>query len=271
LKNILITGSLGFIGQNMVNKLKDEFQITTFDNKVHSGIGSLNGFTHVIHLGAISNTLEKDIDKILRNNYDFSVWLLEECALKGINLQFASSAGVYGNGSEFSQTSPVDPLSPYAWSKYLFERYYEKNKHSYLKDFNVQIFRYFNVFGRYEDHKGNQSSPFHKFKKDLTEKGYVTLFKDSQFIKRDFVSVDTVVDVHRKFLDIQESGVWNIGTGTAHSFEDVARFVGATDETIRYIDMPDTLKNQYQYFTLADTSKLKRYYKFNEDFNKWHF
>lgn len=271
MKKILITGSLGFIGQNMVNEFKNDYDITTFDTKVHTDYGSLDGYTHVIHLGGISNTAEKDIDKILKNNYEFSVRLLEECSLKGINLQFASSASVYGNGDEFKETSKVNPLSPYAWSKYLFERYYDNYKHSYLKDFNVQIFRYFNVYGPHEDHKGNQSSPFHKFKQDLEKNGFVVLFKGSEYIKRDFINVKTVIDIHRRFLDIQESGIWNVGTGNAYSFEDVAFSIGATRSSIKYIDMPDNLKSQYQYFTKADTTKLKRYYDINEDISQWNF
>jgi len=271
MKKILITGSLGFIGQNMVNEFKDEFDITTFDTKTQSYIGSIDEFTHVIHLGGISNAAEKDVEKVLKNNFDFSVKLLEECNLKGINLQFASSASVYGNGEEFKETSIVNPLSPYAWSKYLFERYYKTYKPAFFKDFNVQIFRYFNVYGPHEDHKGNQSSPFHKFKQDLANKGFVTLYKGSEYIKRDFINVKTVIDIHRKFLDIPESGIWNVGTGNAYSFEDVAFSIGATKSSLKYIDMPDELKKQYQFFTKADTTKLKRYYNINEDISQWNF
>lgn len=268
---ILVTGSLGFIGKNLVVELYKDYDIVTYDTKTHNDFPKLDGITTVIHLGGISNTLEKDINKILKNNFDFSVRLLEECNIRRINLQFASSASVYGDGTEFKETSLLNPLSPYAWSKYLFERYYENNKHSYLKDFNVQIFRYFNVFGPGEEHKGNQSSPFHKFKNDLETKGYITLFKDSQYYKRDFINVESIVNIHKTFLNVQESGIWNAGSGRALSFREVASIVGADEGSIRYIDMPYELKKQYQFFTKANTTKLKRYYNIDEDINKWDF
>ena len=121
---ILVTGHKGFIGSNMVKELRDH-DVDTYDwDGVVPGVMD---YDWVIHMGAISSTTETDIEKVLTQNLDFSIALYDQCKRFGVNFQYSSSASVYGRGTEFNEESPVDPRTPYAWSKYLFERYVEKN------------------------------------------------------------------------------------------------------------------------------------------------
>jgi ADP-L-glycero-D-manno-heptose 6-epimerase len=165
---------------------------------------------------------------------------------------------VYGLNTDFREDAPVDPRSPYAWSKYLFDRNAGSQKFDGIR---VQGFRYFNVFGPHEDHKGNQASPYHKFEKQAQETGVIKLFEGSENYLRDFVPVETVIDVHKKFLTVNESGLWNVGTGQATSFEAVARTIADKyNARIEYIPMPEDVKAQYQKYTCADVTKLRKYY-----------
>lgn len=253
---ILITGYRGFIGQNMVNALSVDHDLVLHEWGDKKPV--LKGFHWVIHLGAISSTTETDVDKVMRQNYDFSCWLIQQCWFWKVNLQYASSASVYGTRQNFSEDAPVDPRSPYAWSKYLFDRY------AFSKDWvgiNVQGFRYFNVYGPHEDHKGNQSSPHHKFEKQARETGVIKLFENSDQYLRDFVPVETVVDVHKTFFNVRESGIWNVGTGHPQSFQKVAEDIAKEyNAVIEYMPMPENVKGQYQAYTCADTTKLKKHY-----------
>jgi len=252
---ILITGYRGFIGQNMVNCLQDH-DLGLFE--WGDPTPNVKGLDWVVHLGAISATTERDVEKVMRQNYDFSCWLLQECRLYGVNFQYSSSASVYGTNQEFSEDSPANPQSPYAWSKYLFDRYAKNHYSSSL----VQGFRYFNVHGPHEEHKGNQSSPHHKFEQQARETGVIKLFENSDQYLRDFVPVETVIDVHKTFFNVRESGIWNVGTGRPQSFQLVAEAIAKEyNAVIEYIPMPENVKGQYQAYTCADTSKLKKHYK----------
>jgi ADP-L-glycero-D-manno-heptose 6-epimerase len=112
------------------------------------------------------------------------------------------------------------------------------------------------VYGKFEDHKGDQASPYSKFRKQA-ETGTIKLFEGSSNFRRDFVPVETVIDVHKKFFDITESGVWNVGTGVAKSFEDVAQQIASeTGAKIEEIPMPEHLRGGYQTYTRADLTKL---------------
>jgi ADP-L-glycero-D-manno-heptose 6-epimerase len=206
----------------------------------------------VVHIGAISSTTERNVEKVLTQNYDFSCQLFDQCKTFGVNMQYASSASVYGLISTFREDALVDPRTPYAWSKYLFERYHAKHQGGNI----VQGFRYFNVCGpEGEEHKGNQASPFFQFKKQAEETGKIKVFENSEQYCRDFVHVSEVVETHNKFFNIKESGVWNIGTGKTMSFLDVAKTFNVPIETI---PMPEILKNNYQAYTCADTTKLRK-------------
>ena len=252
---ILITGYKGFIGQNMVNALKDEHELTLFE--WGDELPEFAGHDWCIHLGAISSTTENDIHKILIQNYDFSRYVINACNDNNVHLQYASSASIYGRYLKFTENSSPDPLSPYAWSKYLFERYVYGFKDKW--HIRVQGFRYFNVHGPFEDHKGDQASPHHKFEKQAKETGVIKIFKGSASFLRDFVPVERVVDVHKKFFNIEESGVWNIGTGIATSFETVAKRIAEKyNAKIEYIPMPLHISTQYQKLTIANLEKLNK-------------
>lgn len=205
----------------------------------------------VIHMGAISSTTETDVDKVLRQNLDFSIQLYNACKMYGVRMQYSSSASVYGFGKEFKETSPVDPRTPYAWSKYLFERHVANHPSKYT----IQGFRYFNVYGPGEEHKGTQASPFTQFKRQAETNGIITVFEGSENYRRDFIHVDDVIDAHVKFMSLDNSGVWNVGTGTTQSFLDVALKYGVP---IRTIPMPETLKHSYQEYTCADMTSFKK-------------
>ena len=253
---ILVTGYKGFIGQNMVNALKDEHELSLFE--WGDDLPNFNGLDWCIHLGAISSTTETNVDKILSQNYDFSRLIINRCQEHNVNLQYASSASVYGNTTEvFTETAPPSPQSPYAWSKYLFERYVEGFASKWT--INVQGFRYFNVYGLHEDHKGDQASPYHKFEKQARETRVIKLFEGSDKFCRDFVPVERVIDIHKQFMNIKETGVWNVGTGVATSFESVAQEIAKKyNATIEYIPMPENIAKQYQKYTCADIKKLQQ-------------
>ena len=248
---ILVTGHKGFIGQNMVNALKDKHEISTYEYGNQYPI--LDGLDWVIHLGAESSTTEQDIRKITVQNIESSIYLYEDCIDRGINFQFASSASVYGLESGFKESCPVDPQNHYARSKVLFEEYVKYRKAPII----TQIFRYFNVYGNYEDHKKDQASPYTKFRKQAKETGKIKLFKNSEYYYRDFIHVDKIVEYHQKFFDVKESGIWNMGTGREKSFYEVATEIcKETGATIEWIEMPKILKGNYQDFTRANTVKL---------------
>lgn len=253
--NILITGYKGFIGQNMVNVLIPDHTLYNFE--WGDDLPDIEKVDLVIHLGAISSTTETDVEKVLNQNYDFSCWLLGECQKYSKHFQFSSSASVYGLDNEFSETSPPKPASPYAWSKYLFERYIQQREDHWR--IPIQGFRYFNVHGPHEDHKGDQASPYHKFTQQAKETGVIKLFENSDQYKRDFVPVSRVVDIHQQFFNVKESGIWNIGLGRAKSFQEVAEEVAAQHNArIEYIPMPENIAKQYQKYTCADLAKLNR-------------
>jgi ADP-L-glycero-D-manno-heptose 6-epimerase len=247
--NILLTGHKGFIGSHLLKALEKEGH---FVDVYEWGqiLPSIMEQDWVIHVGAISATTEKDIEKVLSQNLDFSIQLYNSCKTYGVNFQYASSASVYGMNQEFTEESPVDPRTPYAWSKYLFERHVRRHP----SGSTVQGFRYFNVYGSGEEHKGSQASPWTQFAKQYKETGKVKLFTGSETMLRDFVPVEQVVKTHLDFLKVKESGVWNVGTGTTKSFLDVAKSV-APESSFEFVPMPEILKNSYQYYTCADMSK----------------
>lgn len=250
---ILLTGHKGFIGSHLLTALENEgHSVDTFDWQ-DGNIPGIMDKDWVIHTGAISSTTERDIEKIMRQNVDFTVELYRVCKTFGVNFQYSSSASLYGFGSDFKEDSPVDPKTPYAWSKYLTERYIQRHEMGSV----AQVFRYFNVYGpKGEEHKGSQASPYAQFTKQAKETGVIKLFENSENYKRDFIHVDDVVKYHLDFLKSNKSGIFNIGTGTTKSFLEVAQEIANTyGARIEYIPMPEILKDSYQKYTCADMSK----------------
>ncbi len=160
---------------------------------------------------------------------------------------------MYGLNREFTEESPLDPRTPYAWSKYLFERHVRRHSAGSI----TQGFRYFNVYGSGEEHKGNQASPQTQFTKQAKDTGKIKVFHNSDKYRRDFIPVESVIQYHLKFLECKASGVFNIGTGETKSFLDVAEEIADNYKAeIVEISMPDNLKNSYQEYTCADMSKV---------------
>lgn len=255
---ILLTGNKGFIGKNLERRLRLSHQLITYDWKDAPGFENLplsSDLDWVIHTGAISSTTETDTKKITEQNIQFTTDLFDYCVANNINFQYSSSASVYGtNAAEFSESSPCAPANLYAESKLITEQYMTDLSPDNIK---WQIFRYFNVFGDDEDHKGNQASPYFKFKKQAREQGVIELFEHSEQYLRDFVPVELITDIHVKMLRSTESGIWNLGTGIATSFQTVAESIAnAYGAAIRYIPMPLNLKDHYQKYTCADITKI---------------
>jgi ADP-L-glycero-D-manno-heptose 6-epimerase len=258
MSKVLVTGSEGFIGQNVCQYLHNQGHEVSGWEYVPNTIPDPSHFDWVIHLGAISSTTEKNVDLILDQNFEFSMRLMQACDMMGVNMQYASSASVYGSLTEFNETSPVLPQSPYAWSKYLFDRFVTQH----LEDFQVIIqgFRYFNVYGQGEEHKGNQASPVSKFTKQAQETGVIKLFENSDNYVRDFVCVDDICKVHEQMFAADTSGVFNVGTGSTTSFQEIANLVANKyNARIEYVPMPNELISQYQKYTCADITKLSKH------------
>lgn len=244
---VLITGHKGFIGRNMMAAFPDAIGYEWGDGDI-----CFDGVTAVIHLGAISSTACNDWDLLKQQNVDFSKQLLDECAKRKMHFQFASSASVYGvDAQSFCERDTVQPANLYAKSKRAVEKYILS------KDWPmpVQAFRYFNVHGKYEDHK-DQPSPHSLFARQAKQSGVITLFEKSQEYKRDFISVKNVVNIHKKFLQKSESGIFNVGSGKATSFYDVAHSIASsTGAMVKEVPMPNNMAKTYQKFTKADMVK----------------
>jgi ADP-L-glycero-D-manno-heptose 6-epimerase len=250
---ILLTGYKGFIGSHLHNRLQQEgHEVDVFE--WGEFLPKVNLYEWVIHVGAISSTTEKDVEKIMRQNVNFTISLYELCKSLNVNFQYSSSASVYGLNKIFEETSPVDPRTPYAWSKYFCENYILNNP----GQITTQLFRYFNVYGpEGEEHKGNQASPFCQFTKQAQDTGVIKLFENSENYHRDFIHVSEVAHYHIKFLTDKRSGVFNIGRGKTMSFLDVAKQIAEKyDARIETIPMPEILKSSYQEYTCADMRKI---------------
>lgn len=299
---IVVTGGCGFIGSNLVHGLNrrgiedilvvDDLSCSEkFVNILDCGIsdyrdyrdfkaeianGAPGGIEAVFHLGACSDTMEQDGQYMMRVNYEYSRDLFEYCAATGVPYIYASSASVYGAGPRFGESPENEAaLNIYAYSKLLFDRYFRKRRDSI--DSQVVGLRYFNVYGPREQHKGRMASVAYHFYNQLRENRRIKLFRGSGGYgdgeqRRDFLWVGDAVDVNLFFLDNPEkSGIFNLGTGEARSFNDMARSVvtaidgtsaGIDDltraETIQYIPFPRDLEGKYQSYTQADVAALRQ-------------
>lgn len=290
---IVVTGGSGFIGSNLVHAFSAESptpDLLVVDHlkngrKYRNLLGSavadyldrddflamverddaaLAGVRAVIHQGACSTTTEWDGQYMLRNNFEYSKKLLHWCLRRSVPLIYASSASVYGNGREFREDPANEaPLNVYGYSKKLFDDYVRR----LLPRARSQVvgLRYFNVYGPREGHKGSMASVAFHFDRQVRELSAVRLFEGSDGYgpgeqRRDFVHVADVVAVNRWLLAHPEvSGIFNVGTGRAQTFNEVAyAVIGYHDRgRIEYIPFPSSLVGSYQSFTEADLTSLR--------------
>jgi ADP-L-glycero-D-manno-heptose 6-epimerase len=289
---IVVTGGAGFIGSNIVKGLNergrediivvdDLVDGTKFRNLVDCEIQdfidkdrfiaelqtsrmSAGGIEVVIHEGACSSTTEWDGRYMMENNYEYSRQLLDYCSDNAAAFLYASSASVYGGSNSFSESRDHEaPLNVYGYSKFLFDQYVRRR----LPGARTQIagFRYFNVYGPREQHKGSMASVAYHLGQQLDDGQNLRLFEGCDGYgdgeqRRDFIYVGDVVDVNLWFMDNPGmSGIYNVGTGRSQSFNDVARAVidsyGKGD--IEYIPFPENLRGRYQSFTEADVRALR--------------
>jgi ADP-L-glycero-D-manno-heptose 6-epimerase len=296
----VVTGAAGFIGSKIVEALNragvtdivavdnlqqsdkvrnlarldiaDYLDQADFLERLDSFDGALEA---VLHQGACSDTMETDGRYMMENNYRYSKLLLDWCQESEVPLLYASSASVYGAGPQFREERGCErPLNVYGYSKFLFDQLVRRTLPG--KTAQIAGFRYFNVYGPNEAHKGRMASvAFHAYQQ-LLSSGKVKLFVGSGGYasgeqRRDFVHVDDVVEVNLWFLDRRDvSGIFNCGTGRAQTFNELAaaaiNSVQGTRHSVKeladkglieYIAFPQGLKERYQSFTEADLSRLR--------------
>lgn len=273
---IVVTGGDGFIGQNLIKELekRGNKEVISLDTK-RENLGYIYSWLLtrpdtiecVFHLGAITDTTEMDRNKFDEYNVGASIFIFNFCTNYQIPLIYASSAATYGDGSlgfeDERSIEDLQPLNPYGWSKQQFDRFVLEQHQ--LPPFWAGL-KFFNVYGYGEAEKGKMASVvFHSFNQ-INETGGIKLFrshrpdyKDGEQ-KRDFIYVDDVVDVCIWMYENKpESSIYNVGTGTARTFKDLAKAVFKSlgkEEKISYIDTPIKIRDKYQYLTEAKISKL---------------
>lgn len=290
--SIIVTGGAGFIGSCIVRTLNDMGieDITIVDhicetdkwmnmrNKKYTEYINRDEFltklpeyagkaTHIIHMGACSATTERNFDFLYKNNYEYTKTLWKFCTENQISFIYASSAATYGDGTQgFDDQEDIkqlQPLNGYGYSKQLFDLWAEKQAITPKQHVG---FKFFNVYGPNEYFKGTMASViFHSFNK-IIETGEMGLFKSyREGYKdggqlRDFVYVKDICKVIKFIIEHEEvSGLFNLGTGQARSFYDLAvstfKAMGLKPN-IKYVEMPETLRPKYQYYTQANMKKL---------------
>jgi len=235
--------------------------------------GSLNGKADALyHMGACTSTTEDNMDYLRENNFEYSKTLGEWCLKNSVRYIYASSGATYGDGSlgfddDYSLIPRLKPLNKYGLSKQMFDLWVLNNS---LQNKFVGL-KYFNVFGPNESHKGDMRSMVNKSYDRVINKGVIELFKSERTDykdgeqKRDFVYVKDAVEI-TVFFDVinpvgrEKSGIFNVGSGEASTWNRLANAVFKAMDlkpNIVYVDMPDNLRNQYQYFTKANISKIR--------------
>ena len=258
---IFLTGYEGFIGKNLHNRFKDkEFYLSEID----TCLGDLlkvdwENVSEIWHIGAISDTTCTDLSLIHTFNVEYTINLFEAAIQHQIPVKYASSASVYGTSPNYNRC--INPLNYYAMSKAMIDRWVEDNLYRFVK---IQGYRFFNVFGKHEDHKGSQASPVHTFSKQAKETGVIKLFENSVAYMRDFIWVEDVIDC--MFTD-RPSGIYDLGTGVARSFERVGELVADKyNAKIEYIPFPKHLEGKYQYYTCARNHFINHKFKSIEEY-----
>lgn len=293
---IIVTGGAGFVGSNIVKGLNalgrndilvvddledgakfkniadcdiaDYMDKEDFLEMILSGDEFIEPVEAIFHEGACSTTTEWDGRYMMQINYDYSKALLHYCLERGIQYLYASSASVYGDGPVFKESfEHEEPLNVYGYSKFQFDQYVRRqlSLHPSAAKSQVVGFRYFNVYGPREQHKGSMASVAFHLNNQMHESGKVRLFAGSDGYgpgeqRRDFIYVGDVVAVNLWFWQNQDkSGIFNLGTGRSQSFNDVANAVlnHHGKGTLEYIPFPEHLKGRYQSFTEAEISALR--------------
>lgn len=289
---IILTGGAGFIGSCFLRKLNDEniTDILVVDNlgftnkwknltkKKFLNFINKNEFLSLLesdrfdnidtifHFGACSSTTEKNADYLIENNFHYSIRLAEYSVKNNIRFIYASSAATYGDGKfgySDNQFDILEPMNCYGFTKHIFDQWVIRNKY----DTKFVGLKFFNIFGPNEYHKNDMASMIYKSYLQITNTGKVKLFrsnskdfKDGEQ-KRDFVYVkDCNEIIFNIYKDKKISGIFNLGTGKARTWNDLANAVFNAlnlEPKIEYIDMPEDIKQQYQNFTEADITKLK--------------
>jgi len=254
--NILVTGHNGFIGRNMMAWLNAEgWTVDGYEWDMNER-PDVSTYDWVIHLGAIADMRTNNVEQIMVQNYDFSCWLFEECQRHQVNLQYASSSSVYGDSKDFSETANCNPQTPYAWSKYLFDRWaFKQPNHTAF----VQGFRYFNVYGKYMHLRGDRANAIHKWREQARKEGKITVWETAEHVYRDWTWVGDVCRLHIDFIKtVKGSGIWNCGSGLAHSFLDIAEEIAEQEGVeIEFETVPDSEKQRMRHKTCADLTHLK--------------
>lgn len=221
----------------------------------------------ILHLGACSSTTETDSDYVIRNNFQFTKDVAEFSLSKGIRFIYASSAATYGDGSAGMEDgtenlNSLRPLNVYGYSKHLFDQYAARNG---MFESIVGL-KYFNVFGPNENHKGDMRSLVNKAFDQITATGKLELFKsaDPQYkdgeFGRDFVYVKDAVDMTLFFLENKSGGLFNVGSGRMNTWNALAEAIFAAlvrPKNVGFIDMPQHLRDRYQYHTQADLTRIR--------------
>ena len=291
---IILTGGAGFIGSCFLKKLNDENikDILVVDHldesekwknllgKSYSDYMQKDAFlnavinkqiakpTAIIHIGACSSTTLTDADYYIKNNYEYTKILALWAFELGIPFIYASSAATYGNGEQgydddIKKINLLSPLNMYGYSKYMFDLWLLNNGHIN----KAAGIKFFNVFGPNEYHKGDMRSVICKQFDSVAKDGKISLFKsyNPDYVnggqKRDFVYIKDVVEaMWFLFQNPKVTGIFNLGTGKARSWNDIAKSMFASvgkKENIKYVEMPGFLKPKYQYFTEAKMDNLR--------------
>jgi len=302
---IILTGGAGFIGSCFLWKLNEKGindiiivddldkpgKCQNLEGKSYSDYIQKDDFLamvkedkapvpeFVVHMGACSSTILTDTEYYIKNNYEYSKILAKWALSKKANFMYASSAATYGDGSEgYSDDTEsaynLKPLNMYGFSKHLFDLWVIKND---LID-KVTGIKFFNVFGPNEYHKEEMRSVVCKAFKQVRDEGKMCLFRsyskdyDDGEQKRDFIYIKDAVEImYYLFKNPQITGIYNLGTGKARSWNDLAKAMFKAlkkKPVIEYIDMPENLREKYQYFTQADMSKLQSKIKGGYEFQE---